>query len=59
MKTLTQIATEFPPAQALRHRMRDGGRESLAHMLMFPEHGLAGFIYPTVLTNGHAKGGPA
>lgn len=56
MKTLTQIAAEFPPAQALRHRMRDGGRESLAHMLMFLEHGLAGFIYPTVLTNGHAKG---
>lgn len=36
--------------------MREGGRESLAHMLIFPEHELAGFIYPTVLSDGSAKG---
>lgn len=39
-----------------RRGICDDGRESLAHMLMFPEHGIAGFIYPTVLSNSHAKG---
>ena len=56
MKTLTQVAREFAPGHALRHRMGEGGRESLAHMLVFPEHGIAGFIYPTVLADGFAKG---
>lgn len=56
MTTLTQAATEFPEEHAFRHRMRDGCRESLAHMLMFPEHGIAGFVYPTVLSDGSAKG---
>lgn len=56
MSTLTQIARDFAPAHAMRHRMKEGGRESLAHMLIFPEHGIAGFIYPTVLTDGTAKG---
>jgi len=53
---LTQACKDFPAEHAFRHRMAAGGRESLAHMLMFPEHGIAGFIYPTVLTDGHAKG---
>lgn len=56
MDDLTRVANEFASSHALRHRMKDGGRESLAHMLVFPEHGIAGFIYPTVLTDGSAKG---
>ncbi|MGQ0698606.1 MAG: DUF7064 domain-containing protein [Panacagrimonas sp.] len=56
MTTLTEAARAFPAEHAFRHRMRHGGRESLAHMLMFPEQGIAGFIYPTVLEDGYAKG---
>ena len=56
MTTLTQAATRFPVEHAYRHQMSRGGRESLAHMLMFPEQGVAGFIYPTVLADGVAKG---
>lgn len=56
MTTLTQAAETFPEEHAFRHRMRDGCRESLAHMLMFPDLGLAGFVYPTVLSDGSAKG---
>lgn len=56
MSTLTQAATQYPPEHAFRHEMREGCRESLAHMLMFPEHGIAGFVYPTVLSDGSAKG---
>lgn len=56
MTTLTQAAMQFPDSHAFRHRMREGCRESLAHMLMFPEHGIAGFVYPTVLSDGFAKG---
>jgi hypothetical protein len=52
---ITPIAA-VPAKQAFRHKMSAGSRESLAHMLMFPEHGLAGFIYPTVHSDGHAKG---
>lgn len=55
-QNLTQAAIDFPAADAFRHRMKPGGRESLAHMLMFPEQGIAGFIYPTVLSDGFAKG---
>lgn len=52
---LTLAARGFPTEHAFRHRMQPGGRESLAHMLMFPEQGIAGFIYPTVLSDGFAK----
>lgn len=45
----------FPAEHALRHRLRSDGRESLAHMLMFPEHGIAGFIYPSIRATGPAK----
>lgn len=55
MDSLTQAATAFPAEHAFRHRMRAGGRESLAHMLVFPQHGVAGFIYPTVLEDGFGK----
>jgi len=53
MDTLTNAARAFPSEHSLRHRLRAGGRESLAHMLVFPEHGIAGFIYPTVLGIGN------
>ncbi len=56
MPVITQSFADFPKEHAFRHPMKPGGRESLAHMLMFPEHGIAGFIYPTVLADGHAKG---
>lgn len=46
----------YPPEHAFRHPLKQEGRESLAHMLMFPELGVAGFIYPTVRADGHAKG---
>lgn len=46
----------YPDLHAFRHQLGPGGRESLAHMLMFPEHGVAGFIYPTVRADGDAKG---
>lgn len=47
---------EFPPEHGFRHALSAGDRESLAHMLMFPELGVAGFIYPTVRAGGQAKG---
>ncbi len=56
MSVTTQSIAAFPAEHALRHKMKPGGRESLAHMLTLPEHGIAGFIYPTVLADGHAKG---
>jgi hypothetical protein len=45
----------LPDRHAFRHKMAADGRESLTHMLVFPEHGIAGFIYPTVRANGLAK----
>jgi hypothetical protein len=56
MNALTQACKDFPAHHAYRHRLTGGGRESLAHMLMFPQLGIAGFIYPTVLADGFAKG---
>lgn len=55
MSTLTEAARDFPTEHAFRHKLNDGGRESMAHMLIFPELGIAGFIYPAVLSDGHAK----
>lgn len=48
--------TGFPPEHDNRHNLRNvtDGRESLAFMLLLPEQGLAGFVYPTVLANGTA-----
>lgn len=45
----------FPPQNALRHKLTQEGRESLAHILLMPEHNIAGYIYPTVLGTGIAK----
>jgi len=50
-----QNFSEYPVEHAYRHKMREGGRESLAHMLMFPEHGIAGFIYPSIRQAGDIK----
>ena len=47
---------ELPAADAFRHTLGADGRESLAHMLVFPERGIAGFVYPSVRANGLAKG---
>lgn len=55
MNELSENFADFPEKHAYRHRLSDDGRESLAHMLMFPEHGIAGFIYPSIRANGSAK----
>jgi hypothetical protein len=52
---VNQNFSEFPVEHAYRHKMAADGRESLAHMLMFPEHGIAGFIYPAILGTGETK----
>ena len=56
MNALTEQARDFPHEHAYRHTLGDDGRESLAHMLLMPEHGIAGFVYPTIRTEGPAKG---
>lgn len=55
MPATTAEFAAFPAAHAYRHALRADGRESLAHMLMFPDHGVAGFIYPTMRATGPAK----
>jgi hypothetical protein len=47
--------SEFPVEHAYRHKLSPEGRESLAHILLFPEQQIAGFIYPSVLGTGIAK----
>lgn len=46
----------FPAEHDNRHRLRQepNSRESLAFMLLLPERGLAGFVYPTVNGQGVA-----
>lgn len=56
MNDLTERARAFPTRHAFRHELRADGRESLAHMLMMPELGLAGFVYPTMRATGEVKG---
>lgn len=51
----TQQFWDFPAEHAYRHKLRPDGREALAHMLVFPEHSLAGFIYPSVRAGGEGK----
>ena len=55
MSELNQNFSEFPAEHAYRHKMVPDGRESLAHMLMFPEQGIAGFIYPAILGTGETR----
>jgi hypothetical protein len=44
-----------PPENAYRHKLTPEGRESLAHILLMPEHNIAGYIYPTMLGTGVGK----
>lgn len=46
----------FPAQEAYRHELLVDGRESLAHVMVFPDLNLAGFVYPSVRAGGHAKG---
>jgi hypothetical protein len=55
MPELNQNFSEFPAEHSYRHKMAPESRESLAHMLMFPEQGIAGFIYPAVMGTGEFK----
>ena len=45
----------FPDRHAFKHKLAPDGREALAHMLMFPEQGIAGFIYPSRHADGPGK----
>lgn len=55
MPEKTQEFRDFPVEHAFRHKLAPEGRESLAHIVLIPEHNIAGFLYPTVLGNGLAK----
>jgi hypothetical protein len=46
---------QFPTENAYRHKLAENGRESLAHILLFPEHRIAGFIYPSMLGTGEGR----
>ena len=55
MPDITAGFAAFPDRHALRHKLAPDGREALAHMLMLPEQGIAGFIYPSLHASGPAK----
>lgn len=55
MPELSPPLSSPPPEFAFRHILTPEGRESLAHILLMPEHNIAGFIYPTMLGTGIAK----
>ena len=55
MSDVIDKLADFPAKHAMRHKLGPDERESLAHMLLFPEQGIAGFIYPSVRTSGAAK----
>jgi hypothetical protein len=55
MSEVIDDIANFPDKHAFRHDLAADGRESLAHMLMFPELGIAGFIYPTNRATGPGK----
>lgn len=55
---MSKIATQFddfPKEHAFRHKLAPDARESLAHILVMPEHQMAGFIYPSMMGNGDAR----
>jgi len=57
MIKISEDFASFPAEHANRHNLgKDGGRESLAHMIMLPEYGIAGWMYPTITWDGEAKG---
>ncbi len=45
----------FPDEHAFKHKLAPDGREALANMLIMPEQGLAGFIYPSLHADGPGK----
>lgn len=55
MPEITAKFAAFPDRHAFKHPLAPDGREALAHMLMFPEQGIAGFIYPSLHASGPAK----
>ena len=55
MPETNQHFASFDAKHAFRHKLASDGRESLAHMLMFPEAGIGGFIYPSVRATGPVK----
>ena len=55
MPEITKQFRDFPVEHAFRHKLAPEGRESLAHILIFPEQQIAGFIYPSMLGTGEAK----
>lgn len=55
MPEITAEFAAFPDQHAYKHKLAADGREALAHMLMFPEQGIAGFIYPSLHATGPAK----
>jgi len=55
MPQLTEDFAAFPDVHALKHKLAPDGREALAHMLIMPEQGIAGFIYPSLHASGPAR----
>ena len=55
MSEITKQFAEFPDQHAFKHKLAPDGREAFAHMLMLPEQGIAGFIYPSLHANGPGK----
>ena len=56
MPNMTKQVADYPVKNAFRHKMAEDGRESATHQFVLPQYGIAGFYYPTVRANGHAKG---
>jgi hypothetical protein len=55
MPEITNQFAAFPDSHAYKHKLAPDGREALAHMMMFPEQGIAGFIYPSFHPDGPGK----
>ncbi len=55
MPDMTASFAAFPDRHALKHDLAPDGREALAYMLMIPEEGIAGFIYPSRHASGPGK----
>jgi hypothetical protein len=55
MSDTTAEFLAFSDTHAFRHKLAPDGREAFAHMLMMPEQGIAGFIYPSLHATGPAK----
>jgi hypothetical protein len=55
MPEITAQFAAYPNAHAMKHKLAPDGREALAHMLMLPDQGIAGFIYPSFHADGPGK----